>query len=77
MCSEVCASGKPVHIFAPEGFLGNKHRRLVEELCEKKYAQLLDLEAEVSAVSSPIKLDAASQIADEIRTRLLPNLDGA
>lgn len=77
MCSEVCASGKPVHIFAPEGFLGNKHRRLVEELCEKKYAQLLDLEAEVSAVSSTIKLDAASQIADEIRTRLLPNLDGA
>tara|TARA_B100000315_G_scaffold260292_1_gene320624 strand:+ start:6952 stop:7977 length:1026 start_codon:yes stop_codon:yes gene_type:complete len=76
MCSEVCASGKPVHIFAPEGFLGDKHRRLVAELCENNYAQLLAPGVEISATPPPGKLDAAGQIAEEIRIRLLPELDG-
>jgi len=75
MCSEVCASGKPVHIFAPEGFLGDKHRRLVEELCEKGYANLLV--AEISDSGPPLQLDVAGQIADKIKTRLLPELDGS
>lgn len=75
MCSEVCASGKPVHIFAPDGFLGDKHRRLVEELFEKGYANLLT--GDTPANAPTLKLDVAGQIADKIKTRLFPELDSA
>ncbi|MBT3990637.1 MAG: nucleoside-diphosphate sugar epimerase [Rhodospirillaceae bacterium] len=79
MCSEVCASGKPVHIFAPDGFLGDKHRRLVDELVAEGYAQVLGMEPEATPSPAAKKLDVAAQIAAEIQKRILPELelDGA
>lgn len=38
MCSEACASGVPVFIFAPEGTMGVKHRRFHEQLYKRGYA---------------------------------------
>jgi hypothetical protein len=77
MCSEVCGMGKPVHIFAPEGFLGDKHRRLVGELTSMGYAELLGTERDGTVSAPPTALDAAAQIAAEIKKRIFPDLDGA
>jgi uncharacterized protein len=72
MCSEACAIGKPIHIFAPEGFLGDKHKRLVEDLVSEGYADILDGNQPKNLGSKvPIKLDVAAQIATEIKTRIL------
>jgi mitochondrial fission protein ELM1 len=76
MCSEACAIGNPVHIFAPEGFLGEKHKRLVDELVSVGYARLLDSAAgEMAELRAPKKLDVAGQISKEIRKRILSNVD--
>jgi uncharacterized protein len=72
MCSEVCAIGKPVHIFAPEGFLGDKHKRLVEGLVSEGHAHILgSIETRDLGSKAPAKLDVAALIASEIKTRIL------
>lgn len=75
MCSEVCAAGKPVHIFAPAGFLGDKHQRLVDELISNRFAFSMGSDGESTNLPPPQKLDAASQIAGEIKRRIFPDLD--
>lgn len=42
MCSESCASGKPVYIFAPPSLITSKHALLHQALYEQNYAQPLD-----------------------------------
>ncbi len=41
MCSECCATGVPVYIFAPDEMIGPKHKRFVKTLCDEGYATLL------------------------------------
>jgi len=73
MCSEACGTGKTVHIFAPDGFLIQKHQYLIRELVTGGYAYLLgDSVGKISASQAPKKLDTASQIAEEIKVRILP-----
>ena len=72
MCSEACATDNTVHIFAPNGFLSQKHQRLIDELVSNGYAYLLqDKLVEFSPLSTPRKLDVATQIAQEIQIRIL------
>jgi mitochondrial fission protein ELM1 len=72
MCSEACATDNIVHIFAPKGFLGQKHQRLVDELLSGGYAYLLmDGWVDTSSMTRIRKLDVAGQIAREIRLRVL------
>jgi mitochondrial fission protein ELM1 len=72
MCSEACATDNIVHIFAPEGFLGQKHQYLIDELVSSGYAYLLmDGSVETSPMRATRKLDVAGQIAREIQIRIL------
>ncbi|HIF61262.1 MAG TPA: nucleoside-diphosphate sugar epimerase [Rhodospirillales bacterium] len=72
MCSEACVNGNIVHIFAPEGFLGQKHQRFTDELVSNGYAYLLEDDlVEFSSSAAPKKLDVAAQIAREIEARVL------
>lgn len=41
MCTEACATGRPVYIFAPEGLGGPRHRRLHSELFGRGIARPL------------------------------------
>ena len=75
MCSEACALGKPVFIFAPEDFLHEKHIRFVDQLISGGYAVNLGEWNINLENSSPLKkLDAAYQIAEEIRNRKIINV---
>jgi hypothetical protein len=65
MCSEACATGLPVSIYAPEGSVSDKLVSFHQALYEGGYA---------SPLASPIKgkgrvLDDAAVIAEEIRSR--------
>ncbi|NQW01544.1 MAG: mitochondrial fission ELM1 family protein [Rhodospirillales bacterium] len=67
MCSEACSTGKPVYIYAPDGLITEKHNRFHQELYKMGYARPL------SGVYEPwtySPLNAARQIADEIRRRI-------
>jgi len=72
MCSDACTNGNTVHIFAPNGFLGKKHQRFIDELVSGGYAYLLG-EYLVKSSSCVVqkKLDVAAQIAREIEIRVL------
>lgn len=69
MCSEACATGKPVYIFAPKKLTVHKHGQLHKDLYKQGYAKPLEavdgLEDETHA-----PLNAAFEIAQEIRRRL-------
>lgn len=67
MCCEAAATGKPVHIFAPEGFATPKHERLHAELYALGYARPLDGNWS-DLTHAP--LNAAKAIAAEIRKRM-------
>jgi len=76
MCSEACATGNPVYIFAPNNFLHPKHRRFIEELISGGHAYLLRDEFIISlAPALQKKLDTASKIAEEIKSRNLLGVD--
>lgn len=67
MCSEACATGKPVYIFAPSELIAPKHARLHRRLFDGGYAQpfegYIDLEWKLS------KLDVTADIVDAIKQR--------
>lgn len=67
MCAEACTTTKPVYIYAPPGFVLDKHRRFHEELFDAGYARPLN--GEVETWTHP-RLNAAEDIAREIRVRL-------
>ena len=70
MCSEACATGKPVHIYAPDGLVGAKHARLHREL----YGLGLATPLERAAAVSGAPLNAAGEIAKALE-RLLGEKD--
>lgn len=74
MCSEACATQKPVFIYQPIG-LSPKHRRFVNTLIATGYAYPLE-EDFVQELRAPLKhapLDSATTVAEHIRTTLIPS----
>lgn len=69
MCSEACATGKPVYIFAPKKLTAHKHAKLHKDLYAMGYAKPLEA-AEGLDEWSHTPLNAAHEIAQEIRKRL-------
>ena len=67
MCSEACATGRPVYIYAPKKLTTHKHAKLHTELYEKGYAR--PLEGVLEDWTHP-PLNAAQEIAAEIRKRM-------
>lgn len=63
MCSECCAAGVPVSLFAPETMVGAKHRRFLAALAEKGYAALLGAPARAPKG----RLNPAAEIAARIK----------
>ena len=72
MCSEACGTGKPVHIFAPNNFLIEKHQYFIDDLVKNGHAYFLDNGLiRPSMQRTGIKLDTAAFLAEEIRGRIL------
>ncbi len=74
MCSESCAAGKAVFIYAPEEATPAKHQRLHQALYDKGYAAPFTAE-HLAAFSHgkqerPKRLDTAAAIAAQIKKRL-------
>lgn len=67
MCSECCATGVPVSIFAPDKMIGPKHKRFLTTLFQKGYAVLL---GEKTPFQPTGTLNPAFQLADIIRSLL-------
>ena len=67
MCSEACATKAPVYIYAPDGFVIDKHARLHRYLYDAGYAR--PLEGVLEDWTHP-PLNAAEIIADTIRERI-------
>ena len=63
MCSEACAAGVPVFIFAPKGTFGSKHERLHAALYQGGYATPLGS----GQVAFGGRLNAAKIVAEKIR----------
>ena len=67
MCSEACATGKPVYIFAPHDLITPKHGRLHQTLYDGGYAKPFD--GAIDLAWKPNTLNVADDIASEIRSR--------
>lgn len=67
MCSESCATGKPVYIFAPKDLITAKHGRLHQILIDGGYAKPFD--GSIDLAWKPNTLNVAADIAAEIRSR--------
>jgi len=69
MCSEACATSKPVYIFTPKALISPKHARLHTALYANGFAEPFD---QVKALDdwTHAPLNAAADIADEIKKRL-------
>ncbi|MDR3435406.1 mitochondrial fission ELM1 family protein [Telmatospirillum sp.] len=66
MCSEACANGGPVYIFAPPELVSAKHARLHRSLFEQGFARPLG--GDMTPWTHP-PLNAAADVAAEIRRR--------
>ncbi|HEY9163603.1 MAG TPA: ELM1/GtrOC1 family putative glycosyltransferase, partial [Magnetovibrio sp.] len=69
MCSEACAPGVPVYIFAPKKLTAHKHAKLHQDLYKGGYAKPLE-QATALTPWTHEPLNAAFAIAQEIRKRL-------
>ncbi len=67
MCSECCAAGVPVFIFAPEEMMGPKHKRFHATLYREGYAAPLG----GSRIEPKGSLNAAFTIAERVRELLV------
>ena len=67
MCSEACATGKPVFIYIKPEFVPKKHLKFLNLLFELKIAKLLENNNKLFIPS--FRLDDSSQVAREIITR--------
>lgn len=69
MCSEACATGKPVFIYAEEGFTSPKHRQFIGDLFTQNLAR--PLLAKGNEMFTPAGcLNDSLVIAEEIKRRL-------
>lgn len=67
MCSECCATGKPVYLFAPDEMMSDKHKRFHQTLYRAGYA--VNLETAISPVlQGNAFLNPAIQIAERIQS---------
>ncbi|WP_135076652.1 mitochondrial fission ELM1 family protein [Terasakiella sp. SH-1] len=71
MCSEACSTGKPVYIYAPDGMISSKHKRMVKSLYEGGYAFAFN---ESLTVRPTKQLSNRQEIVERIRTDLLGEL---
>lgn len=62
MCSEACAAGVPVYIFAPKGTMGRKHQLFHRQLYRSGYATMLGS----GQTAFGGRLNAAGEVADRI-----------
>lgn len=70
MCSEACATGKPVYIYVSDDFIPPKHRKFLQTLFDQGYARLFTNEPRGERIFSPPPWhDATRLIAAEIRKR--------
>ena len=69
MCSEACATGKPVFIYIEQDFVPNKHLKFIDELCKLNIAKLLENNSN-ELFFPTFRLDDARSIAQKI---LVPN----
>jgi hypothetical protein len=67
MCTEACATGVPVYIYAPPGFVTDKHKRLHQCLFDQGCARPLGPRLEAW---SSFALNSAELVAGEILRRL-------
>jgi hypothetical protein len=67
MCTEACATGVPVYIYAPPGFVTDKHRRLHHCLFDQGYTRPVGPRLETWSYSA---LNSAEAVASEILRRL-------
>jgi mitochondrial fission protein ELM1 len=73
MCSEACASGKPVFIYSPEGVASAKHKRFHSQLFEGGYARPFLAHADGTPFERPPQpLNTAATLALAIREQLFP-----
>jgi mitochondrial fission protein ELM1 len=67
MCTEACATGVPVYVYAPPGFVTDKHRRLHQCLFDQGCARSLGPRLETWSYRA---LNSAETVAEEILRRL-------
>lgn len=77
MCTEACATGRPVYIFAPDGVAAARHRRLHAELFARGVARSLDSVENLGSLEnwSGKPLDDAAAVAAEILRRSAARAD--
>ncbi len=68
MCSEACANGGPVYIYAPPGLVNGKHARLHALLYERRLARPLGAD---TTAWTHAPLNAAADVAREVLARRL------
>jgi hypothetical protein len=71
MCTEACASGRPVYIFAPPDMIAAKHRALHEALYSAGLAEPLATATRALYQPQAAPLDDAASVAIAIRGREL------
>ncbi|MDV7339279.1 mitochondrial fission ELM1 family protein [Terasakiella sp. A23] len=67
MCSEACATEKPVYIYAPDMMISAKHSRMVQSLCDGGYAEIF---AGKLSSGKRLRLNSAVDIAKKIKIML-------
>lgn len=70
MACEACATPAPVYVFAPDGFVADKHARLHAELYQLGLARPMEEGTRIEAWGHP-PINAAADIVAAIRARLL------
>ncbi len=72
MCSEACASGKPVFIFSREDWLPAKHQRFIDTLLHQGYAKSFVKENfEHYSKYKPRRLENTVQLAGAVKQKFL------
>jgi len=69
MCSEACATGKPVYIYESADFVAGKHRAFIQSLYDARLARPLLISGN-TAFTPAYRLDDAAAIAAEIKKRI-------
>ncbi len=67
MCSEACATGKPVFVYEGEGFMSRKHKAFIDALYAKGLAR--PLAGDDKLFTPAYRLDDSASVAAEIRKR--------
>jgi|GEM_PF-149273 len=69
MCSEACATGKPVYIYTSPDFVPPKHQQFIDYLYELGLARPLQAQGN-EPFTPPFRMDDALHVANEVRKRL-------